>query len=135
MTYSDESLSELRAFHMVRVLLLRNPDISLINIEKGNWPDIVCSLLENGEDTGRLFGIEVKGFRHAADISLGTLKEAREQFKRFAFPVFYTCFEMDHDQGYILHNDGLETISPESLNSMIETVQKWYQEHAEARAA
>ncbi|MGC4042345.1 MAG: hypothetical protein QM758_00895 [Armatimonas sp.] len=133
MEATQESLLKLRAFHMGRILLLRQNEISLIDVDEKNWPDIVCSLLEKSQDIGRLFGIEVQGFRHAGDISLSKLKESTEHFKRFAFPVFFICFEMDH--GYILHNDALKVISPESLNFMIERVREWYRDHAEARAA
>jgi hypothetical protein len=60
MTYSQESLSELRAFHMARVLLLRQNNISLVEVKKQLAG---CCLLSSGKQRGYRKALRGRGQR------------------------------------------------------------------------
>jgi hypothetical protein len=42
---------------------------------------------------------------------------------------------MDDDQGYLWQNDTLKKLTPELLDTMLESVRGWYRDRHEAKAA
>lgn len=99
---------ETRAAQLAAVVLTRHRDVS-VEIEPGGAErglDLLVSLLDGGQEAGRLLGVEVQAVR--PQVHPRTKEQALRQTSRLRhvvsahcrFPVCLFVFTMDDDQGY-----------------------------------
>jgi len=96
---------------------------------------------ENGKQTGRLFGVEVKAL-NGTPVSV---KSFAEQYKDVSFPVLLVAFDNKTNDGYFRwikepKNDGrlllnytkgnLIKLKNDSLNHLVQQVKDWYEQQS-----
>ncbi|WP_309716407.1 hypothetical protein [Armatimonas sp.] len=141
MTNQFEYLTHLRALHMARVLLLHQGSISLLSTAEKGWPDMVACLQEDGEDTGKLFALQVEGVRYAHQSTERSQEIFAQRRVHYPFPVLLFLFAMDTDEGWYgwLHQGAaehsLQPLTPKTLNVVLEHIRREYEKPTTSQAA
>lgn len=135
-----------RAEALAVVHLTRRDDLRVERNVFDYGPELLVSILRDGEMTGRQFGVSLKGRVSGARpprVDKASLKSERERYRDVPFPVCLFIFLMEDDSGFYRWivepsvHDGeprldrgtrlsFEALTVDALNRIVDDVNDWY---------
>jgi hypothetical protein len=144
-----------RAIQLAIVYFSRRSDLLITQPHEFDYGvDLLVSVTQHGQITGRLFGVQIKASRHLQVklINLANneymIKVATpEVLKDLPFPLCMVVFNMENDDGYyrwVLEpivepnnanlrantRDIFKKLTKEELDSIVEQVNQWYEKRS-----
>ncbi len=99
-TMREPTLAQMRAESLAVVYLTRRDDVHVTAHPTGvSGVDLLVSLLQEGNDTGRYLGIEVKASA-SAPLSRSVIAAQAERLADVPFPICLFAFTMEDDKAY-----------------------------------
>jgi hypothetical protein len=144
-----------RAIQLAIVYFSRRNDLLITQPHECDYGvDLLISVTQHGQLTGRLFGVQIKASRHlqikpiSGDKNEYKIKVAiPEVLKDLPFPLCMVAFNMENDDGYyrwILEpivgpdnvnlstniRDVFKKLTKEELDIIVEQVNQWYEKRS-----
>jgi hypothetical protein len=126
----QERMASLRAGSLLRVELLRESNVAVLETGEKGWPDIVACLLDDGINTGKLFAIQI----------IASWEDIRDyHLNDFTFPIAIFVYDKKKDSflwNWIVSpesdgsttssNTALQSFTPETMRQLIDQVSTFY---------
>jgi len=144
-----------RAIQLAIVYFSRRNDLLITQPPEFDYGvDLLISVTQHGQPTGRLFGVQIKASRHLQIKSVSLDKNeykikvaTPEVLKDLPFPLCVVVFNMENDDGYyrwvlepivrpdntylsVNTRDIFKKLTKEELDIIVEQVNQWYEKRS-----